>query len=412
MNILWLSHFVPYPPKSGCLNRSFNLLRQLSRRHNIYLLAFNQQAPLRAMYNDISSGLVEAGQQLAEFCEHVQFVDIPCESRVMGKYRLALQSLFLATPYTVNWLVSDAMEQAVEAVIANNTIDAVHFDTISLSHYLGVAGELPKTLTHHNIESHMMLRRAKTERNPFKSAYFRLEGTRLMRHEQQICKRFDYNIVCSDLDAQRLADVAPDGRSVVIENGVDTAVFAPLPLPEISRSLVYVGGMDWYPNRDAMAYFFTRIWPRLNAIGANVSIDVVGTSPPPFLREIALRDSAVRVHGFVDDVRPIIARAALYICPVAGGCGGTKLKLLEALSMAKCVVAHPLASEGLTLTDGDNIVLAASDESFIHAIVDNLENREECHSIGLRGRELVCRRYDYSILGKRLADLYATLCSG
>ncbi len=409
MNILWLSHFVPFPPKSGCLNRSYNLLRQLSRYHNIYLLAFTQQAPLRAMYQDIASGLADAHRHLAELCAHVEFVDIACESRVMGRYRLALRSLFLARPYTVNWLVSDAMERAVATVIAQNTIHAVHFDTISLSHYLDNVGELPKTLTHHNVESHMMLRRAKTERNPLKSAYFGLEGARLTSYERQICKRFDFNIVCSGLDAQRLADVAPDCRSIVIENGVDTADFAPLAVPEQPNSLVYVGGMDWYPNRDAMAYFFSRLWPRLKASCAGVSIDVVGTSPPPFLKEIARQDTAVRVHGFVEDVRPLIARAALYICPVAGGCGGTKLKLLEALSMAKCAVAHPLAIEGLALTDGENIVLAESDDSFSRAVVEHLGNRHESRKIGRRGRELVRQRYDYSNLGRRLADLYTDL---
>ena len=372
-------------------------------------MAFAQRAPLRAMYGAIDEGLSAAKDHLAEFCEHVEFVDIPCESRALGRHRLALRSLLMPEPYTVNWLASAAMTRAVETAIAVNPIHAVHFDTISLSPYLAVTRGLPSILTHHNVESHMMLRRAQTERNYLKSAYFKREGLRLAHYEGQVCGRFDYNIVCSELDAKRLAQVAPGCRSVVIANGVDSALFAPMAVAEIPHSLVYVGGMDWYPNRDAMHYFFSRLWSKLKAACPDISIDVIGTSPPRFLQHLAREDSAVRVHGIVDDVRPLIARAALYVCPVAGGCGGTKLKLLEALSMAKCIVAHPLASEGLALANGENIVLAATDEDFTRAVVECLGSHQRRHRIGLRGREWVCHHYEYTDLGARLAALYSTL---
>ncbi len=109
MKILWLSHLIPYPPKGGVLQRSYNLIREISKHHQVSLVAFNQMALMKAMFEIPADGMEEAKSHLLEFCEDVEFIDIPSESVAIGKHILALKSLFSSNPYTINWLSSHEM---------------------------------------------------------------------------------------------------------------------------------------------------------------------------------------------------------------------------------------------------------------------------------------------------------------
>ncbi|MDT8283261.1 MAG: hypothetical protein RQ982_10715, partial [Gammaproteobacteria bacterium] len=187
MKILWLSHLIPYPPKGGVLQRSYNLVKEISKHHELTLIAFTQSDLLKTMFPTEQDGLKESQQHLGDFCKHVEFIDIPCESSRFGKYQLALKSLFTTDPYTINWLKSDTMRSAIRNIKNTGNFDLIHFDTISLAPYIDEFPDTPKALDHHNIESHMMLRRAEQENNLLKRFYYHLEGKKLLNYEKKIC---------------------------------------------------------------------------------------------------------------------------------------------------------------------------------------------------------------------------------
>ena len=155
MNILWLSHLVPYPAKGGVLPRSFNLIRELAKYHTLHLLAFNQPAILPKK-SDVECAL----ERLREFCLTAEAVSIPCEERVHGRLYLYIKSLWTKYLFAVNWLLSSAMRDPIKAMLTRWRIDLVHFDTVGLAPYLSQCAWVPCALNHHNIESTMMLRRA------------------------------------------------------------------------------------------------------------------------------------------------------------------------------------------------------------------------------------------------------------
>ena len=111
MRVLWLSHLVPYPPKGGVLQRSYNLLREVARHHEVYLLAFVQSALLRNCSSGVDEGLEISRSKLSTFCTGVRFVPIPCEQQWLGRERLLVKSLFTLHPYGINWLKSREMQQ-------------------------------------------------------------------------------------------------------------------------------------------------------------------------------------------------------------------------------------------------------------------------------------------------------------
>jgi polysaccharide biosynthesis protein PslH len=405
MKILWLSHLVPYPPKGGVLQRSYHLLRETARTNEVTLLAFNQSDLMARRFPTVRDGLREAKQALSEFCTSVEFFPIPAEEYPLGKYFLALASLFTRAPYTVNWLHSSHFRSHLKHALESRNYDTVHFDTISLAPYIRLLSSCPTVLDHHNIESHMMLRRAELESNFLKKSYFLQEGHKLARYERQVCPLFDLHITCSELDSERLQKIAPHSRIEEVPNGVDIGYFSPTGNEPLPNSLVFAGGLNWYPNQQAMQFFADEIWPRLKQRIPTVTMDVIGEAPPESLCRVAAVDSNFRVHGFVDDVRPYLDRAAAYVCPISDG-GGTKLKILDAFAMAKATVAHPIACEGISATPGRNVLFAISPDEYVDQIVLLLENPVLRREIGNSARQLILNHYSYESIGAKLRELF------
>ena len=408
MRILWLSHLVPYPPKGGVLQRSYNLVRETCKHHDLTLLAFIQSDLIKSRLSAMDTGLAEAHQHLSEFCDQVEFIEIPCENSKYGKHLLALKSLFTIDPYTVNWLKSDLMLSAIRQINNIAQFDLVHFDTISLGSYISEFVDIPKVLDHHNIESHMMLRRAEQEKNLFLRLYYYQEGKKLLHYEKNICPQFDLHLTCSSLDSNHLAKIDSSLAITEIPNGVDINYFYPQLENETTKHLIFAGALNWYPNRDAMLFFAREIWPLLKKKIPDITMNVVGSSPPTELLDLASKDDYFKVHGFVDDVREYISRAAIYVCPIRDG-GGTKLKILDAFSMGMATVAHPVACEGIDVSDGENVLLASSAEEFVYKIELLLTETDKRRSIGLKARNLAERKYDFTLIGEKLSDRYLQL---
>lgn len=407
MKIFWLSHLVPYPPKGGVLQRSYHLLRELAATHEVYLLALIQEDLFKTCFADRDEGLREAHQHLSGFCEEVSFIPMTSEQGRLGRHGLALKSLFTRDPYSVNWTKAEEMNAAIRDLLARETPDAVHFDTIGLAEYLPLFdGQLFKVLDHHNIESDMMFRRAGLETNLLKKIYFFQEAVKLRNYEKRYCQKFDDNIVCSELDRQRLIDFLPGLMSTVVPNGVDVDYFLPTGLARKPRSLIFAGGMSWYPNVQAMKFFFEEVWPLLQSRCPDISMTVVGRSPPAWLRDLAASDGRIAVTGFVDDVRPYLEQAWAYVCPINDG-GGTKLKILDALAMGKAIVAHPVACEGIDVVDGESIMFAETAGQYVEKLEKLFADPGLTEDIGNRGRRLIEEQYSYAGIGKVLRQVFS-----
>ncbi len=404
MRILWLSHLVPYPPKGGVLQRSHHLFVEIAKYHDMDLLAFNQEDLMAPLFpNDDNFGLAEAEEALKPSCNKIKFVEINSDKQAFGNYRLALKSLLTRDPYNINWLKSKKFSAILNEWAASENYDLVHYDTISLIPYLSTFATTAKSLDHHNIESHMLFRRAENETNPLKKAYFWQEGKRIEQAEQKYCPQFDINITCSDIDTQRLKEISPESKVTTIPNGVDTDFFSTRQAPELPNSLIFVGTLSWYPNAEAVLFIAEQLWETLSNQIPDITIDIIGANPPKALLAAAEKFKNFNVHGFVDDIRPYIDRASLYVCPISDG-GGTKLKILDAFAMSKAVVAHPIACEGIDVTPDKNVAYASTVEEYVQQIKSLLKNPEQRQQLGTNARKLVEDKYSYASIGKTLSD--------
>jgi glycosyltransferase involved in cell wall biosynthesis len=354
LRILWLSHFVPYPPKGGSLQRSYNLIAQTGRRHEVDLIAMR---PKPAASPDADA---EARTALLRHCRSVRILDISAATRPAALARRAITSALTGQSLTVTLFESPEMRRLVRE--AEATADVVHFDSISLAGYLPDVGDRPTLMTHHGAESFMIRRRIGNERSVVRKAFFAAEWLTLRRAERRACPRVGVNVVVSDLDGRIMQDIAPASYRVV-ENGVDVAFFEPLPVMD-GRSLVFAGRLDQYSNRDGILHFMDAAWPLVTARHPEARITIVGSNPPERLRQLAAVDPRIEVTGFVDDVRPYFARATAALCPIRDG-GGTRIKVLDALAQGKPLVATSIGCEGLEVVPDRDVLIGDTPEAFV-----------------------------------------------
>jgi len=405
MKVLWLSHFIPYPPKGGVLQRGYHLLKQTAKYHEVHLLAFNQIDLIGPLFKDVDSGVKEAEQHLNQFCETIEFLPIPCDESPFKKKALAFKSLFTKYPYTLNWLQSVQYEERLKTILKKTDFDFIHFDTISLAPFKHLCGTTPSSLDHHNIESHMLYRRASKESNILKKAYFYQEGKRLERYEKLFCPQFTFNFTCSEIDTQRLLDISPSSKAHTIPNGVDTDYFKPDSSYTKSNRLIFAGTLSWYPNIEAVDFIASEIWPKIKSKFPETYLDIIGANPPGNIIELAKHDPQFNVHGFVDDIRPLLNEAKCYVCPIKDG-GGTKLKIVDALSMGMAIVADEIACEGINVSDKKNVLFASSPQEYLTAIENVFTNSDKQQNLEQEARILAEKEYSYDMIGKQLADLF------
>lgn len=405
MRVLWLSHLVPYPPVSGALQRSFHLLSGVAARHEVTLLAFNQRKLLGT-----EEAVTAARAALEAICRRVVVHPIPADRSRLARARLVGRALLSSSPYVARWLDLSAYRADLLAAVRREAFDLVHVDTVGLAPHARIAGDLPVALNHHNVESHMMARRAEREASPLARAFFRREAAKLRRLEQAHAGCAGINLVVSELDRSRLLAAAPGATVTVCPNGTDPVYFRPGGTGPEEGHLLFLGGMSWYPNLNGVRYFVREVWPRLVRRAARAKLTVVGADPPDDLRRLAATDPRIRLTGQVADVRPYFDRADIFVCPILDG-GGTRVKVLDAMAMAKPIVSTTLGCEGLDLAPERDYLAADTPEAFVEQICRLIDDSRLRAAMGERGRRVVLEQYAWARIVERLLAGYEGLVS-
>src|SRR5262249_8608746 len=177
-----------------------------------------------------------------------------------------------------------------------------------------------------------------------------------------------------------------------------------------SRTILYLGSLDWRPNLDALTLLLDDIFPRVRARVPEARLAVVGRSPPEWLRQRVRSLPGVELHADVPDVRPYLAQSAVMAVPLRIG-GGSRLKILEALAAGLPVVSTRIGAEGLALRPGQDYTLADTTQEMSSALVDCLVRPEEARRQAEEGRQTVSGRYDWASLADRLERVGEKACT-
>jgi glycosyltransferase involved in cell wall biosynthesis len=390
-----VSPYLPYPLSHGGAIRIFNLLRAAAEDAEIYLFAFAER---------------ETGDEvepLLEFCAQVILVETP---------RWERPSIVRRLPSGVGKFESDAMQAAIATVARDEQIPILQIEYTQLAHLRSVAQSAPvKTiLVEHDVTFDLHRQLRERERGWAKLAA-RVEEARWRRYELGHARSFDRVVTMSHEDLWRLREAGiGEERLAVIENGVDLERFRPSPAPERPPEILFIGSFRHFPNVMAFRFLLGEVWPKLRQWRSEIKLTVVAGADHRYYwrlhtrAEPAAQPPEVELLDFVEDVRPLYARATVAVAPLLVS-AGTNIKVLEALAMGRALVSTAVGAAGLGLTAGENVILADSADAFAAAILGLLSNHEAREEMAARGRAFVEANYDWRTLGRKLLRLWEEL---
>jgi glycosyltransferase involved in cell wall biosynthesis len=390
MRLLFLSMTLPWPPNNGHRMRTWSLLRALAAEgHSITLLAFAYPADLAA----------DTGP-LRQLCTDLEVVPLELASLAGRIGALArLRALIGSAPYAAGRYRSPEMAGRIQSQLQGGRFDAVIVDTVFGAVNLP-STDLPLLLNNVDVEHVILERYVRCEGNPAKRLYAWLEARRLRRFEAAACRRAAVGMPCSPADEAQLRALCPGLPLVVVPNVVDTAEYAP-PRHDVGDVVLYQGGLDWYPNRDAVRFFAWRILPLIRRARPSVRFVVAGRNPPAAFRREVHAVPGLELTGPVPDMRPVLARSSVCVVPLRIG-SGTRIKILEAAAMARPVVSTTLGAEGLEFVDGEEILVADGPERFAQAVLGLLADHRRRREVGSAARKRVEESYSPPVLRSQL----------
>jgi len=225
--------------------------------------------------------------------------------------------------------------------------------------------------------------------------------------EIRTCPQFDLCVCVSEQDRKDLNSLCPGIATAIVPNGVDLDYFSPVEGKENEASLVFTGSMDWHPNENAVLYFCNRIFPIIRSRLPTATFTVVGSNPSE--RVLRLKDlEGVDVTGSVEDVRPYISSADVYVVPLRIG-GGTRLKILQALAMKKAVVSTAIGCEGLDLEPDKHLFVSNEPEEFASSVIQLIEDKGLKKKLGEDGNMRIREFYSWDAIIQRLEAAYKSL---
>lgn len=402
MKVLIISSYLPYPLFSGGHIRLYNLMKHLSKNHEITLICEKRKHQTN---NDIAA--------VEKICQKV--ITVPREKQ--WSIKNIIKTGFSLNPFLITGHTSPQMKQKIKEELSKKKYDLIHAETFYILQNIPQTF-IPIVLAEHNIE-YLVYKRFADTTEFYIRPFLYLDIEKLKRQEKQAWQKVTKLIAVSEEEKKIMArkDV------VVIPNGVDLIEFPfkfpqkklyhssakRITLPE--KELLFIGDFKWLQNRDAVKWIIKDIWPfLLRSLNDELKIKlrVVGKNIPSSLRELNSFDSIIFDENAPEKTSMIYESADVLLAPIRAG-GGTSYKILEAMASGVPVVTTKRGISGIEAQSGKH-ALAADD---VQTIVDQtsrlLRDDEYYKIIAKNARELIEKKYNWEIIAQKLDEVYKSV---
>ena len=384
MKILWVKAGGLVPLDTGGKIRSYHILKELSRQHDVTLFTFYAAHP-----HDCHD---ELRRVLSRLVCYPLAIPAPGSAGDLVNYAC---HVFSSYPYSIAKFCGPGVAEALLKLIHTERHDVIVCDFIVAAGVIPWEFPCPKVLFSHNVEAIIWRRHFQVARNPLWKAICWREYRTMARAERTFLQRADHILTVSATDRDFFARFIDPRKITAIPTGVDVDHFQPDGTAEKENMLVFTGSMDWLPNEDAVFYFADEILPRIRDQIPAVRLWVVGRRPSQRLQTLATQNRGIEITGTVEDIRTYLRQASVCVVPLRVG-SGTRLKIFEAMAMGKAVVATSVGAEGLPVQSGKNIILADRPEEFAQSAIALLLDREARRRMGREARQLVEQKYSWA----------------
>ena len=400
LRILYVSHMPPSPPRFGAQARMHGLVTQLARRHDLTAIVLV----------DHEFDIDECREVMQTYCQEVVLVPSLHGGQHFAKRRLQLQSLVSTCSFERLQVMVPGFQRALDRVLRATRFDVVNLEFTFLGNYdmrQAPPGETPPPLVvdSHNIDYDLARQYARSGSSVWRRLYYEANWRKLRREELGTYRDAHGTYLCSAADQQRLLSKVPGARTAVIPNAADVEYYQPRQTdpPPNGHTVVFFGLLSYVPNVDGVLQFLQEIWPRIVKKIPAARFKIIGGGAPPSLQ--ALAGPKIELTGFVPDLRPHLAEAALVVVPLRLG-GGTRLKIVESMAMGKAIVSTTLGAEGIDAVPGQDILIEDEPVAFADAVIRLLGDSEHAARIGRSARKLAVGQYSWSEAARSLEGFY------
>jgi len=398
MNILFITHHLPYPPLAGARLRNFHLLKRLGMEHDIWLVVLSND-------EDVDLCHISA---LLKFCREVRVFFEP-DKGALDRPVEGLWYLLAGMPPDLRFFRSAAMSAYIRQLTKEVNFDVVE---IVFSYMARFIEDLPEelhsktVLTFIDVLFSKYARISRVEERFARRMREQLDGRMMRFWEPRIAERFGCCAMMSGTELALMYSMNPRLRMDVVPNGVDTKLNQPLGAKNGNSNLVFVGNMDYAANVDAMQYFMGDILPLIRKEVPDVEMWIVGVNPRATIK--AMDGNGIHVTGRVDDVRPYYQQSCVCVIPLRAG-AGTRLKILESMALGRVVVSTSIGYEGIEANDGEHLLVADTADDFAQKTIYLIKNEDQRNKLAINARQLVEVKYDWDIVAEKLVSIYKGL---
>jgi glycosyltransferase involved in cell wall biosynthesis len=321
----------------------------------------------------------------------------------------ALTSLIHRTPYQITRFHNHELLQHCRQLLRSSPFDILQVEGIQAAYYaltLGAEFDIPTVLRVHDVLSLNMARLIGHAHNPLMKLWLAIDMRRVRSYEQKVYPCAGTNLTVSDIERDMLLQMSPTARCEVVPLGVDLATFAPSDIIGDPHTVLWLGAMNYTPNRDSFWWFYNEIVPRVLIEYPHASIRVAGTGMPDEI--LALRHPNVDILGFISDIRQAITRAQVCVVPLRIG-SGVRIKLLEMFAMGRAVVSTSIGAEGLGVSHDKHLLIADTPEQFAHSVVGLLLDSTWRSRLGAEARAYVTQQFSLDSVVGRFEAIYRSL---
>ncbi len=395
MNILYVCHRFPFPPKRGGKIRPFNMIRHFAASgHRVTVCSL-------ARSNDEA----EEGRGIAPYCADFEVARV---SEPLQYARMVAQ-LPLTTPSSMGYFYSGRLRNRIRDRLARQSYDLIFVHCSSVAQYVEHVRDIPKILDFGDMDSQKWLEYANYKPSPLSWGYH-FEGAKMRMAEARLARRFDLCTTTTRAEWQTLEGYGTGAATDWFPNGVDSEFFSPADEPFDADTLSFVGRMDYYPNQECMRRFCDDVWPMLQARRPALKLVIVGADPSASIRKLGERPG-VTVTGSVVDVRPLVRRSVAMVAPLAIA-RGTQNKILEAMAMGVPVITSRIAAGGVDAEPGEHLLTADTAGEQVEAILRLVGSPAERRRLSLAGRQRVLGHHGWPQSMRRLDGIVERCVDG
>lgn len=385
-----LTPYLPYPLVSGGQIRTYNLLKALSRSHDITLFALIKDEAERTHLSE-----------LEKYCKKIVLFKRTKHPFVPRNILLAG---FSSYPFVVTRNLPLGMKRAVRRELEGGSYDLIHAETFYMMPNIPPT-RTPIILAEQTIE-YLGYQDYMKKSNPLLRPILAIDVHKIKYWERYYWNKADKLITMSEEDRLFIErELKHKTNTSVVANGVDLDFFSATikKLPK-DPTVLFVGTFKWLPNIEAVDEIVHKIWPLVKTKLPNAKLKIVGFSPTSKILGYA-KDPSITVLGGIDDIREAFATSHMLLAPIRSG-KGTRYKVLEAMITGTPVVATTLAAEGIDLHNGENVLIADTSKSLAEATVKLLLDKSLQQKMGQAGQKLVRKNYSWDTIAKELDSVY------